>query len=174
MNEKIKAKCHPDRPHLAKGLCKTCYESERAKTRGSNRWKDNGEGHKAKCHPERRNFSHGLCKTCHHKKFLEDNPEKKQSYYEKHKQNWLKYTLRNKFDISVEDYDRMLKEQNGVCAICGQPESSDRQRLSVDHNHETGEIRGLLCQKCNTMVGMSLEKVSILESAIRFLQRSKK
>lgn len=165
------ATCHPDRAHIAKGLCSQCYERNRSRNR--KRWQDNNEGHKAKCHPQRRNFGNGLCKTCHHKKFLEDNPDKKQSYYERHKQNWLRYTLKNKFDISVEQYEKMLKEQNGACVICKQPEANRRQRLSVDHDHETGKVRGLLCQRCNSIIGMALENIEVLESAIQYIARSK-
>ncbi len=58
--------------------------------------------------------------------------------------------LKVKYGINLADYERMLNSQNGVCAICGKaPES----RLVVDHNHETGKIRGLLCSHCNRGLG---------------------
>lgn len=50
------------------------------------------------------------------------------------------------YGITVEDYDRMFDEQGGVCAICG---NGTKRRLAVDHNHETGVVRGLLCPRCN-------------------------
>lgn len=60
--------------------------------------------------------------------------------------------LRKKYGISLEDYDAMHDEQRGVCAICGNEESQNRH-LSVDHDHETGRVRGLLCGSCNTKLG---------------------
>ena len=65
------------------------------------------------------------------------------------------YNLRHKFGITQADYDRMLKEQDGKCAVCRSPHSGrkDRKNFAVDHNHETKAIRGLLCVQCNTAAG---------------------
>lgn len=61
-----------------------------------------------------------------------------------------------RYGVTLERYDKMLEEQGGVCAICRQPPKRDvspmgdkRAKLVVDHNHETGEVRGLLCFDCN-------------------------
>lgn len=61
-----------------------------------------------------------------------------------------------RYGVSLEQYDEMLAAQHGVCAICLQPPSRDvspmgdkRAKLVVDHNHETGQVRGLLCFDCN-------------------------
>lgn len=51
--------------------------------------------------------------------------------------------LKHRYGISVEDYDRLFEAQGGVCAICGRPPKA--KRLAVDHDHRTGELRGLLC-----------------------------
>jgi len=65
----------------------------------------------------------------------------------------------NKFGITQEHYDRLLTEQGGVSAVCKQTETKrnvmnhEVQLLGVDHNHETGEIRGLLCLYCNAAYG---------------------
>lgn len=64
--------------------------------------------------------------------------------------------LRRKYGITAEDYDRMLAAQGGGCAICGkQPEEQKRygKYLHVDHCHETGRIRGLLCDQHNLLIG---------------------
>lgn len=69
------------------------------------------------------------------------------------------YLLRT-FGISSEQYDRMAQSQQHKCAICYQPETAKEHRtgktraLSVDHNHITGEVRSLLCQKCNRKLGL--------------------
>lgn len=57
------------------------------------------------------------------------------------------------YKLSIEEYDRLHAHQDGKCYICGQPEPVKGRRLSVDHNHETGEIRGLLCSRCNPILG---------------------
>jgi hypothetical protein len=67
--------------------------------------------------------------------------------------------LRKNFDMTGEDYFALLAEQNGVCAICREPENRSNKKtgvehmLSVDHDHETGQIRGLLCHGCNAALG---------------------
>jgi len=78
--------------------------------------------------------------------------------------------LKTKFDLSYDDYCEMERGQNGVCAICGQFETHRRgQRLCVDHNHETGETRGLLCHHCNTGIGLLGDDVETLQKAIDYL-----
>lgn len=78
-----------------------------------------------------------------------------------------------KFGISREIYSQMLQAQNGVCAICGNPETATRlgvvKALSVDHCHATGRIRGLLCSDCNTGIGKLKDDLKILQSAIQYL-----
>lgn len=57
--------------------------------------------------------------------------------------------LRVRYGLTIEQYENLLAQQDGVCAICNAPPPKDR-RLHVDHDHVTGEVRGLLCLKCNT------------------------
>ena len=58
-----------------------------------------------------------------------------------------------KYGITIEDYDQMFQEQDGVCAICGGPPDTRWKMLAVDHCHQSLEVRGLLCMVCNTMLG---------------------
>lgn len=55
--------------------------------------------------------------------------------------------------LTVMEYDEMFKVQGGCCKFCGRPQSALKRRLCVDHDHDTGRIRGLLCRKCNTCLG---------------------
>lgn len=64
-----------------------------------------------------------------------------------------RYRLKSLYGITVEEYDRMLTEQDGKCAICGLTEALDHGTLAVDHDHKTNEVRGLLCFNCNTSIG---------------------
>lgn len=64
------------------------------------------------------------------------------------------------------DVDKLLSEQNGVCAIC-----KEEVKLCIDHNHETGKVRGLLCQKCNAGVGMLRESLTIVLAVYDYLKK---
>lgn len=79
----------------------------------------------------------------------------------KRKENYL----RTNYRINLEDYKRMLKEQGGVCKICGIKEPTN-----VDHCHITEKVRGLLCGTCNVMLGMAKDNINILASGIRYLE----
>jgi hypothetical protein len=80
-------------------------------------------------------------------------------------------TLLKKYGLTVGQFDKLSKEQNGVCAICKE-ENSLHGKLYVDHEHLTGEVRGLLCVRCNTGIGMFLDSTERLQSAIKYLTRS--
>ena len=86
------------------------------------------------------------------------------------------HKLKHKYNMTVEDYDYLWEQQNGVCAICGQEETMKHQngkttRLSVDHNHKTGKVRGLLCRKCNIVIGNAKDNIDILFKAIQYLRK---
>jgi len=83
------------------------------------------------------------------------------------KQSIKEGTLRRSFGISLDEYYRMLEDQKGFCVICG---NKDKTRyLAVDHNHETGEIRGLLCSQCNTGLGCFKDNLQLLTNAYDYL-----
>jgi hypothetical protein len=76
------------------------------------------------------------------------------------------YHLETTYGLSLEEYEAMLEAQDHVCAICGGPDS---RRLAVDHCHETERIRGLLCHKCNTALGLLQDDTTRMERAIAYL-----
>jgi len=77
--------------------------------------------------------------------------------------------LRRHYSMTMDQYDAILKSQGGVCVIC-QQECNTGRRLAVDHSHETGSIRGLLCGNCNKGLGMFKDSIKLLENAIKYLQ----
>jgi hypothetical protein len=84
--------------------------------------------------------------------------------------------LREKYGLTPDQYDRMLQEQNGVCAICRQPETrrgsgGEPRRLSVDHDHRTGVVRALLCGRCHTVTSAVEESPDLLEAVRLYLAR---
>jgi len=87
---------------------------------------------------------------------------------EKHEATRRRAHLRREYGITVEEYDEMLAAQGGGCAICGGPQVK-RQWLAVDHDHATGEVRGLLCDPCNLAVGLFGDDPSTLQRAIDYL-----
>ena len=89
--------------------------------------------------------------------------------------HYQKSRVLKKLGISFDDYLTMLKEQNGVCKICKQPETTSNghsgkiKDLAVDHCHTSGKVRGLLCSSCNSGLGLFKDDVSVLKSAIEYL-----
>jgi hypothetical protein len=72
--------------------------------------------------------------------------------------------------MTVDDYDSMLRGQNGSCAICFSADPGGQNgRFCVDHDHKTGVVRGLLCVNCNWALGNVKDDIKILQSAIRYL-----
>ena len=97
-------------------------------------------------------------------RWLDRNPEKraqyKRNYYMSHRARILhierERSYQKNYGISIADYDAMLVAQGGVCKICGRGRASTNERFrffAVDHDHKTGAVRGLLCAKCNGVLG---------------------
>jgi hypothetical protein len=115
-------------------------------------------------------------------KWLDSNYEKardsqrkyKITNREKLKKDYRNWRLKNQYGLTEEDFKELLIKQNGVCAICGQSETKVQhgkiQPLTVDHNHETGKVRGLLCFNCNIAIGKLKDSVVLLEQAIEYLK----
>jgi hypothetical protein len=80
------------------------------------------------------------------------------------------YKLRAAYGMSLSDYEGMLASQDGRCAICEGTNPSGK-RLAVDHSHATDAVRGLLCSRCNTMIGHACDDVDILLKAVGYLRR---
>lgn len=81
------------------------------------------------------------------------------------------YNLR-RYGITIEQYNMLLEFQDGACAVCKRTENSDGKMLYVDHCHDTGAIRGLLCRKCNTGIGLLGDSVDGIEKALNYLRGS--
>ena len=73
------------------------------------------------------------------------------------------------YGLTREEYDQMVEDQGGKCAICGSFGNS-RKSLAVDHDHRTGKVRGLLCEHCNNGLGCFLDDVRLLIKAIKYLR----
>lgn len=87
----------------------------------------------------------------------------------RHPERHLNAQLKSRYDITSSQYKLLMLLQNGVCAGCLKP-CSERKRLSVDHDHSTEEIRGLLCRRCNTVLGYADDDREVLLRLAAYLQ----
>lgn len=80
--------------------------------------------------------------------------------------------MKRTYGISLEDYERMVEERQGLCDICGElPKTGKGRKLQVDHDHITGKVRGLLCWHCNARLGFIEHE--LYEKSLEYLQRFK-
>jgi hypothetical protein len=101
------------------------------------------------------------CKTCH---------RTRQQAKPGHFLNQRRSHLKRKYGISIKEYDRMFESQGGVCGICANP--ADGKELCVDHDHETLEVRGLLCTTCNGAIGLLGDTAEGLRKALAYLEKT--
>ena len=162
METKVCTKCQQNfplsefysyKPGYYRSKCKSCYNKNTTRYREENREKiiareiryrmknREKECTRAKEYREK-NHEKAIFTS---RKWAEKNPERVKYYSRKHR---LKY-----YGITIKDYNRMFMEQKGCCAICGKHQSEQKNTLAVDHDHKTGEVRSLLCSRCNSQLG---------------------
>jgi len=100
------------------------------------------------------------CAICH--------KEKAKARYYRNPDYYKDADLRKKFGISLEQYRELERKQDYKCAVCHKEPGS--KKLAVDHNHKTGENRGLLCGRCNLGLGWFEDSIELLEMAIQYLK----
>ena len=100
---------------------------------------------------------HPYCKPCHNAR----GKESKQRLYGGSRH----YHLKRRYGISADEFDELVVQQGGVCAICGRPDPEH-----VDHDHETGAVRGILCFNCNGGLGQFRDSIDSLLTAASYLE----
>lgn len=99
--------------------------------------------------------------------------EMRNEYVRKHRalypERALDAKLRYRYGITLEQYLARVENQSGVCAICGR-QPDEGKKLYVDHDHDTGDVRGLLCFSCNTGIARFGDDPEVLLAAIRYLE----
>ncbi len=107
------------------------------------------------------------------RKSYEKNPStnriRASAWYLNNKKQARQSALKFRFGITLDGYAERLKSQDECCAICGKHQSELKQNLSVDHDHSTGNVRGLLCGTCNTGLGHFKDSPKLLENALTYL-----
>lgn len=167
-----RATCHPERAHQAKGLCAACYVTD---------WrKSNPEKYAARtiryadCHPDKAVLALGLCGMCYRRKQRAEKPEYRErerqygrDYHARHKED-PEYRKRHAQRVRAKRYGLTIEELQALgdsCAVC---DSVDN--LHVDHCHDTGKVRDILCVNCNTALGRVNDSVERLRALIAYLE----
>lgn len=133
-------------------------------------------GHHKPGYPEWR------CKTCkaaHAREYRKKNADRKKEvdrlHYQNNKERHRETYMIRTYGIDPDQYEQMVRAQEGKCLICDKvPRGTGRtSKLYIDHDHVTGEIRGLLCSRCNSAIGLLDDTPEHLERAIRYLTRDR-
>lgn len=142
---RARAKVRRDRPKIDPGtrkVCRTCSRSRPIDEFGINIANRDG-----------RTFACAFCRSLAH---VPLDPRVRRDRY-----------LRSKYDIGLVEYEAMLIQQDGRCAVCIDPLGGRSPHL--DHNHQTGKVRGLLCSNCNTAMGLLRENPLVMLSMVRYI-----
>ena len=105
--------------------------------------------------------NHARCRPC----YLKSIRKTKEEYRNKN--------LKSAYGIDILEYNEILEGQDGRCAICGgtDPKLGAVKNLCVDHCHDTGKVRGILCNSCNRGIGLLGDNIATLQNAINYLQK---
>lgn len=166
------AKCHKTKRYFARNLCQRCYLHRYGRAYRGQEKNDFAKKRIPVCHPKRRYSCRGLCHACyskwryHNNKdwrkevlrksaiYQKENREKvnkyRRAYYKRNKEKYKNWELQRKYGISLGTFKKMLQRQRNRCALC----RKKRERFVVDHSHKTGKVRGLLCHRCNGLLGV--------------------
>lgn len=156
----LQTSCGHETKRVIKTLCEACYAKD---------WRERHPG-QANANAKRFREAHPDRVLASTNKWRDANPDKVREYQRRadakrdrgiaNKDMW-------RYKSTAEEYERLYYSQLGVCAICELP---DRFRLSVDHDHNTGKIRGLLCRKCNSGIGLLKDSYELIMKAAHYIK----
>ena len=108
---------------------------------------------------------HSECKIC--------TGERVKNRHKENPERTRNNDLKRNYGITLQEHQEMYENQNGHCAICKKEGDGKWKKLCVDHDHETGKVRQLLCRRCNMVLGQVYDNISLLEEHIKYLQKHK-
>lgn len=111
--------------------------------------------------------------NAYHREWSRKNRDRVREYVANSTEVRFANTLRLRYHLTVEQFDKMVQEQQRLCAVCRGEHVGRGHRLYVDHDHETGKVRGLLCCRCNFLIGHAKDSIEILRAAISYLERQR-
>lgn len=160
--DKDQATCHPDRPEhiIGSGLCQVCYNKRRISNLPP-----------SKCHPDRPEIlkGSGLCQPCYDKQRIANKP--RATCHPDRPAHVLETGLCASCSNKKRKYGSIIGVDGKNCDICGDPLRGGIGKSAIDHDHSTGELRGLLCGSCNKLLGFARDRTDILGSAINYLKK---
>jgi hypothetical protein len=118
----------------------------------------------AECHPDRKHAAKGLCKPCYMAQYRRGYVRLPEVARRRKESSWA---IRG-ISMTLEQFATLFQAQDGRCAVCGAVD----KRLVVDHDHNTGKVRGLLCDYCNRRLMIPRNTVKILRRAAAYLESS--
>jgi len=127
-------------------------------------------------------YSFRICSNCNIRKSLDEftcgkrivsycrecRRVKAKEYYKNNPAKFNEYNLK-KYGLTIETFKKLFEEQNGMCAIC-EIIFDEKNSPCIDHSHKNNIIRGLLCQRCNLMIGYARDNIVILKKSIQYLE----
>ena len=140
-----------------------------------NKTKGEEEFLQRKDRPSRRSYCND-CAAVKSKKWRQDNPDRasdqsrnwREANVDAYRARQRKNHIRRTYGIEEADYQALCAEQDHACAICCSPMAE--VRMVVDHDHSTGEVRGILCVTCNTGIGMLRDDYQLVQRALDYLK----
>lgn len=103
------------------------------------------------------------CRNADRRRRVSENPEK-------YRKSYRKQSVKRTYGLSNEEFERLVENCKNCCMICGRHSSEQEKELHVDHCHKTGKVRGLLCSRCNTGIGMLGDNADSVKRALEYLE----
>lgn len=104
---------------------------------------------------------------------IKSNPVLHEKEKERCRKNSRRWSLKEDYGLTIEDWNKLFKKQQGCCAICGKHQSEFEEVLCVDHRHSDDKVRGLLCRKCNMVLGLVDESNTIIQGMLEYVKKHK-
>jgi len=117
------------------------------------------------------------CKSC--TKEYKKTPKRREyqhkyfrKYYAEHKEQYKNYTNKNRYGFTTEERESLIASKDNKCECCGAKEIDEKRGLFIDHNHQTGKVRGVLCNTCNGAAGLLYDDSDLAYSLFKYLERT--
>ena len=178
---KLCAHGHISQRRVANGVCVECHRISQSKLNAKNRVKPSTLN-KSKTSTRGVAGKTQLTRESIYKngrKFVDANPDKIKEYSKKHyllnksivKVRSRSNRLYRNHSIRLDDYTSMLSTHNGKCDVCGTERAGGpHNKFNLDHCHTTGDLRGILCFRCNVTLGQAEDRIELLEKLIKYLR----
>jgi hypothetical protein len=153
------AECHPERPYLAKGLCASCYVTARKKRQRPQMTEEQRNRERA--------YSRSYRKVWREEHREQSRAQSRKDQAKSYKQDPVKHrhaVAATRYGITVPEYQALIAQD--FCDACGQPSA---KTLEIDHCHDTGLIRGVLCHNCNSALGHAKDDIDRLTRLIAYI-----